>query len=64
MGRLYGEIVKTISTRLSPDESAASFAHRCAEFAGWGIEHAVVITAGPWSVAVVATLGRVAGLLD
>ncbi|MGK3202176.1 LLM class F420-dependent oxidoreductase [Amycolatopsis sp. MEPSY49] len=62
-GRPYGEVEKTISTRLSPGESAESFARRCAEFAEWGIEHAVVITAGPWSAAGVATLGRVAGLL-
>jgi F420-dependent oxidoreductase-like protein len=63
-GRPYGEIEKTISTRLSPGESAESFAQRCTEFAGWGIEHAVVITAGPWSTAGVETLGRVVGLLD
>lgn len=64
VGRPYGEIEKTISTRLSPGESAASFAHRCAEFGAWGIEHAVVISAGPWSVAGVGTLGRAAALLD
>jgi len=62
-GRPYGEIEKTISTRLAPGESAESFAARCAEFAGWGIEHAVVITAGPWSPAAVATLGRAGALL-
>lgn len=62
-GRPYGEVEKTISTRLSPGESAESFARRCAEFAEWGIEHAVVITAGPWRAADVATLGRVAGFL-
>jgi F420-dependent oxidoreductase-like protein len=62
VGRPYGEIEKTISTRLSPGESAESFARRCAEFAAWGIDHAVVITAGPWSPAAVGTLGRAAGL--
>jgi F420-dependent oxidoreductase-like protein len=63
VGRPYGEIEKTISTRLEPGESAESFARRCGEFAEWGIDHAVVITAGPWSPAGVATLGRVPGLL-
>ncbi|UOX91642.1 TIGR03560 family F420-dependent LLM class oxidoreductase [Amycolatopsis sp. FBCC-B4732] len=62
-GRPYGEIEKTISTRLAPGESAASFAARCAEFAEWGIGHAVVITAGPWSPAAVGTLGEAGVLL-
>lgn len=63
-GRPYGDIEKTISTRLAPGESADSFARRCEEFAGWGIDHAVVITAGPWPVSGIETLGRVAGQLD
>ena len=63
VGRPYEEIEKTISTRLVPGEPAESFARRCAEFAEWGIGHAVVITAGPWPVAGVATLGRAAALI-
>jgi F420-dependent oxidoreductase-like protein len=55
-GRPYGEIDKTLSTRLEPDESADAFAERCARLAELGIEHAVVITAGPWSEEGVATL--------
>ncbi|WP_370963292.1 TIGR03560 family F420-dependent LLM class oxidoreductase [Amycolatopsis sp. cg9] len=62
-GRPYGEVEKTISTRLAPGEPAESFAARCAEFAAWGIEHTVVITAGPWSPSAVATLGRAGALL-
>ncbi len=62
VGRPYEEIEKTISTRLSPGESAAGFAARCDEFASWGIDHAVVITAGPWSVEGIATLGEVVSL--
>ncbi|SFW82706.1 TIGR03560 family F420-dependent LLM class oxidoreductase [Amycolatopsis australiensis] len=62
-GRPYEAIEKTISTRLAPGEPAESFARRCAEFAAWGIGHAVVITAGPWSVAGVETLGRAAALV-
>jgi F420-dependent oxidoreductase-like protein len=63
LGRPYEKIEKTISTRLSPGESPESFARRCAEFADWGIDHAMVITAGPWSPARVETLGKVIDLM-
>jgi F420-dependent oxidoreductase-like protein len=49
LGRDYGEIEKTVSTRLNPGESPGEFAGRCAALAKLGIEHAVVITAGPWT---------------
>lgn len=49
VGRPFDEIEKTLSTRLQPGESPAAFAERCASFADLGIDHAVVITAGPWS---------------
>jgi F420-dependent oxidoreductase-like protein len=55
-GRPYAEIEKTVSTRLEPGESADSFAARCAKLAALGIEHAVVITPGPWTEAAVASL--------
>jgi F420-dependent oxidoreductase-like protein len=55
-GRPYGEIEKTISTRLEPDETAAAFAERCASLAELGIEHAVVITSEPWSEERIAVL--------
>jgi F420-dependent oxidoreductase-like protein len=48
-GRDYHEIEKTISTRLNPGESPGEFAERCAALGRLGIEHAVVITAGPWT---------------
>ncbi|GAA1938229.1 LLM class F420-dependent oxidoreductase [Amycolatopsis minnesotensis] len=63
VGRPYAEVEKTISTRLAPGESAAEFAGRCAEFAEWGIDHTVVISAGPWSVAGIETLGKTASLV-
>jgi F420-dependent oxidoreductase-like protein len=56
LGRPYEEIEKTISTRLEPGEPVESFTQRCAALAALGIEHAVVITAGPWSEDDVATL--------
>jgi F420-dependent oxidoreductase-like protein len=60
LGRPYEEIDKTISTRLEPGESAESFAERCAQLATLGIQHAVVITAGPWTEDGVATLAAAA----
>jgi hypothetical protein len=43
---------------MQPGESPQSFARRCAEFADWGIDHVMVITAGPWSAAGIETLGK------
>jgi F420-dependent oxidoreductase-like protein len=56
VGRPYDDIEKTISTRLEPGEPAGAFAERCAALAALGIEHAVVITAGPWTEEAVARL--------
>jgi len=56
VGRPYEQIEKTVSTRLNPDESPEAFAKRCAALAALGIEHAVVITAGPWTEDAVARL--------
>jgi F420-dependent oxidoreductase-like protein len=49
VGRPFQAIEKTISTRLNPDETAAAFAERCAALAELGLDHAVVITPGPWT---------------
>ncbi|MEV6907425.1 LLM class F420-dependent oxidoreductase [Amycolatopsis sp. NPDC051071] len=62
VGRPSGEIEKTIATRLAPGESSKDFARRCADFASWGLDHAVVITAGHWDPASVAVLGEAASL--
>ena len=56
LGRPYEDIDKTLSTRLGPEEPAEAFAERCAQLAELGIEHVVVITAGPWTEEGVATL--------
>jgi F420-dependent oxidoreductase-like protein len=56
LGRPYEEIDKTISTRLEPGEPSDAFAERCAQLAGLGIQHAVVISAGPWTEDGVAAL--------
>jgi F420-dependent oxidoreductase-like protein len=56
-GRPYDQIEKTLTTRLEQGESADNFIQRCTAFAGLGIEHAVVITSGPWTEEGIATLG-------
>jgi hypothetical protein len=58
VGRPFAEIDKTISTRLEHGESADAFAARLETLAGLGIQHAVVITAGPFSREAVAALGE------
>lgn len=58
LGRPYDQIEKTLSTRLGPGESAGAFAERCAGLADLGIDHVVVLTAGPWTEEGVATLGE------
>jgi F420-dependent oxidoreductase-like protein len=49
VGRPFQAIERTVSTRLNPDETAAAFAERCAALAELGLDHAVVITPGPWT---------------
>jgi F420-dependent oxidoreductase-like protein len=63
VGRPYDEIDKTLSTRLAHDDSPAAFAERCERVSRLGIDHVVVLTAGPWTPASVATLGEAAQLL-
>jgi F420-dependent oxidoreductase-like protein len=64
VGRPYQEIEKTVSTRLEPDESPDQFAERCVALGALGIEHAVVITAGPWSEDSVRRLAAAQRLLQ
>ena len=63
VGRDYGAIEKTVSTRLGAEETADQFAGRCARLAGWGLSHAVVITPGPWTASRLATLTSAARLV-
>ena len=61
VGRPFEEIEKTVSTRLNPDDTAAAMAERCAALAELGLDHAVVITPGPWTeerVEVLAAAGE------
>jgi F420-dependent oxidoreductase-like protein len=63
VGRPYAAIEKTLSTRLHPGEPAEEFAARCAAAATLGIEHAVVVTPGPWTTEALATLGAAVPIL-
>jgi F420-dependent oxidoreductase-like protein len=49
VGRPFEAIEKTVSTRLNPDDTPGAFAERCAALAELGLDHAVVITPGPWT---------------
>jgi F420-dependent oxidoreductase-like protein len=60
VGRPYDEIDKTLSTRLQPGETADAFAKRCDDLAALGIDHLVVLVAGPWTEDAVATLAAAA----
>lgn len=49
-GRPFDQIVKTVSTRLRPDDTAHSFVERARRLADSGADHLVVLTDGPWTV--------------
>lgn len=57
IGRDPSEIETTVSARLETSEKAADLANRCRAFADWGIDHAVLITDGTWTVEKVETVG-------
>jgi len=54
-------IEKTISTRFDATEPADQFAERLERLAALGIEHAVVITSGPWTEDTVTRLAAAGG---
>jgi alkanesulfonate monooxygenase SsuD/methylene tetrahydromethanopterin reductase-like flavin-dependent oxidoreductase (luciferase family) len=56
IGRPYADIGKTVSTRLDPAAGPGAFADQCSRLAALGIDHAVVITNGPWTPAKIAML--------
>ena len=62
LGRAYDDIEKTLSTRLKLGESPDAFTRRCSEIAALGIEHIVVIVAGPWTDEAVATVAAAVGV--
>ena len=56
VGRPFGEIEKTLSTRLGPGESVDEFADRCRWLAGLGIDHVVLLATGDWTTDAVTGL--------
>ncbi|MDN5796917.1 MAG: hypothetical protein L0H79_14325 [Intrasporangium sp.] len=62
--RPYDQIDKPVSTRLDPGENPDSFLRRCTELAAHGIQHAIVITAGPWTRNTITTLAAVIPALE
>ena len=52
-GRDFDSIEKTLSTRLAPDDSPEAFRERLTSL---GIDHAILLTQGPWQAANVARL--------
>ena len=65
VGRPYGEIERTITTAMEPDESVDHIVERCGSLGELGIQHVAVITRGrPWTDEAVATLGAAAARLQ
>jgi F420-dependent oxidoreductase-like protein len=62
LGRPYGEIEKTLSSRLVPGETPDALAERARGLGALGIDHLVLIVAGPWTVDAVATVAAAARL--
>jgi F420-dependent oxidoreductase-like protein len=51
VGRRYGDIEKTIATRLAPGQSLSAFVDHCAELADLGIHQVVVMPSELWTAA-------------
>jgi hypothetical protein len=63
VARPFGEIEKTVSSRLGADETPTAVAERCAAFAELGIDHLVMIVDGAWTVEAVERLAAAADLV-
>jgi hypothetical protein len=63
VGRPYDEIEKTVGTRRDPGASPDAFLRRCDEFAALGVDHLVLLTSGPWTVAAVQALAPLVAAL-
>ena len=61
---LRATIEKTVSTRLEPESRRRPSSQRCRALAELGIEHAVVITAGPWTDDALSSLAAATHVLQ
>lgn len=50
VGRPYSAIEKTLGSRLQVGETSQEFIRRCAVAAELGIDHVILISAGPWTM--------------
>jgi F420-dependent oxidoreductase-like protein len=57
VGRPYGEVEKTLSSRLGEGETAEELARRCRMVATYGIDHIVLGRSRAWTVDALATVG-------
>ncbi|WP_127128329.1 TIGR03560 family F420-dependent LLM class oxidoreductase [Georgenia sp. SYP-B2076] len=48
-GRPTGQVETTLSTRVMPGQPPGAFTRHCADLAGLGIDHVVVLAAGAWT---------------
>jgi alkanesulfonate monooxygenase SsuD/methylene tetrahydromethanopterin reductase-like flavin-dependent oxidoreductase (luciferase family) len=60
IGRDFGDIEITVSTRLQAEDTAASFAEKCRRLTGYGVDHAIVLTPGPWTESLLDILAAAA----
>ncbi len=58
VGRPYGEIVKTIGTRLLPGESSADFVRRMAAHAALGFDQVGLVMSQAWTTETIAVLAE------
>jgi alkanesulfonate monooxygenase SsuD/methylene tetrahydromethanopterin reductase-like flavin-dependent oxidoreductase (luciferase family) len=49
VGRDPHDLEVTLSSRVSPDETADELVDRCGHLAEEGVDHVVLITTGPWT---------------
>ena len=59
-GRPMTDIDKTVSTRIPADQPIGDFIRHCQDVASLGIDHAIVLSAGPWTTEAVRSLAPVA----
>lgn len=64
VGRPYEEIEKTVAMRVNAGEAPEAFAQRCHVLAELGLDHATVLTTGPWTAESLAVLTRARPMLE
>jgi alkanesulfonate monooxygenase SsuD/methylene tetrahydromethanopterin reductase-like flavin-dependent oxidoreductase (luciferase family) len=60
LGRAFSDVDTSISTLVRPDATADELVAHCAAFEGYGLDHVVLVPAGPWTRRTLATLAAAA----